>query len=59
MCGIFGGIGKDIDYGAIRTLTLANAERGNEALGFFGSDGKLWKRAQSPIDALTLSLIHI
>jgi len=53
MCGIFGSIGKGADFGALRTLALANAERGNEAIGFFGSDGKIWKRAQSPIDALT------
>lgn len=58
MCGIFGAIGKDIDYGAVRTLALANAERGNEALGFFGSDSKLWKRAQSPIDALMGSKLN-
>lgn len=58
MCGIFGAIGKDIDYGAVRTLALANAERGNEAIGFFGSDGKLWKRAQSPIDALMGSKLN-
>ncbi len=53
MCGIFGSIGKKPDVRAIRTLALCNAERGNEAIGFFGSDGKIWKRAQSPIDALT------
>lgn len=58
MCGIFGAIGKNIDFGAIRTLTLANSERGNEALGFFGSDMKVWKRAQSPIDALTGSKLN-
>jgi len=58
MCGIFGAIGKNIDYGAVRTLALANSERGNEAIGFFGSDGKIWKRAQSPIDALTGSKLN-
>lgn len=31
---------------------MANAERGNEAIGFFSDDGKPWKRAQAPIDAL-------
>jgi glutamine phosphoribosylpyrophosphate amidotransferase len=58
MCGIFGAIGKSVDYGAVRTLALANSERGNEAIGFFGSDGKIWKRAQSPIDALTGSKLN-
>lgn len=58
MCGIFGAIGKGADYGAIRTLALANSERGNEAIGFFGSDGKIWKRAVSPIKALTGSKLN-
>jgi hypothetical protein len=52
MCGIFGSIGKGFSVSAIRTLALCNAERGNEALGFVGSDGKMFKRAQSPLSTL-------
>jgi hypothetical protein len=52
LCGIFGAIGRGFSVSAIRTLALCNAERGNEALGFVGSDGKMFKRAQSPISTL-------
>jgi hypothetical protein len=33
-------------------LTLANRERGKEALGFFNSTGEIFKRATDPIDLL-------
>jgi hypothetical protein len=42
----------------IRTLLLCNAERGNEATGFFGSDMKIWKRAMSPLNALAGSKLN-
>ena len=55
MCGIFGVITngrKKPDMGALRALTLANRERGKEALGFFNSEREIFKQAVDPIDLL-------
>lgn len=58
MCGIFGTIRKQrkkCDTGILRGLTLANRERGKEALGFFDSNQTIYKKADDPIDVLAES----
>lgn len=52
MCGIFGGIGKNLNPGIIRALAIVNRERGTDSLGFFGNTGKMCKRVGDPIDCL-------
>jgi hypothetical protein len=52
MCGIFGGIGRNLNPGIIRALALVNRERGTDSLGFFSNTGKLVKRADDPLDCL-------
>jgi hypothetical protein len=53
MCGIFGGIGKNVNAHIIRALALANRERGTDSVGFFDSHGKSLKSADDALDALT------
>lgn len=52
MCGIFGGIGQNVNVGTIRALALINRERGTDSLGFFNSNGKILKLAGDPLDCL-------
>jgi len=55
MCGIFGTINKTrkrLDTGLIRSLTLANRERGKESLGYFDSHENMLKSGDDPIDVL-------
>lgn len=52
MCGIFGGIGANVNSGIIRALALINRERGEESLGFFDNTGKIIKAASDPIRCL-------
>ena len=52
MCGIFGGIGRNLNTGIIRALALVNRERGTDSLGFFSNSGKMCKRAGDPIVCL-------
>ena len=55
MCGIFGTILKERkkpDLGALRALTMANRQRGKEALGFFDSNESIFKKATDPMDLL-------
>ena len=43
MCGIFGGIGRNVNPAIIRALAIANKARGKDSLGFFDSSGKCVK----------------
>jgi hypothetical protein len=52
MCGIFGGIGTNLNIGIIRALALANRERGTDSYGLFDSNGETIKSAKDPIDCL-------
>ena len=52
MCGIFGGIGRQLNPGIIRALALINRERGTDSLGFFANSGKFIKRAGDPLECL-------
>lgn len=57
MCGIYGTIkiqrrSESIDTGALRALTMANRDRGKQALGFFDSNGNKLKKADDPQDVL-------
>jgi hypothetical protein len=52
MCGIFGGIGRNVNPAIIRALAIANKARGKDSLGFFDSSGKCVKRAGDPIALL-------
>ena len=51
MCGVFGMIGK-VNPDVIRSLAIANRERGTDSLGFFRSDGAIWKQAKDAMHAL-------
>lgn len=53
MCGIFGAIGTNPNASILRSLALLNESRGRHALGFFGSDIPVWKRAGAASDLLT------
>ena len=61
MCGIFGAVviqqGQQWDRGVIRALTWANRDRGNEALGYFDSSGKMTKGAGDPDELLAKARI--
>ena len=46
MCGIFGGIGRNVNPAIIRALAIANKARGKDSLGFFDSSGKCVKRRE-------------
>ncbi len=48
MCGIFGGVGKGVRPEIIRALAHLNESRGRDSLGFFASDGSVWKKAGYP-----------
>lgn len=52
MCGLFGAVGKNVNYGYIRALALANQDRGTDAVGFFDSNGTIVKADDSAKDAL-------
>lgn len=52
MCGIFGGIGRNVNPGIIRALALANRERGSHSFGLFDSTGGHIKIAVDPLDAI-------
>jgi len=52
MCGIFGGIGTNVNMGTIRALALINRERGTDSIGIFDNSGKAIKRACDPLSAL-------
>lgn len=52
MCGIFGGIGNNVNPGIIRALALINRERGEQSLGFFDNTGKIIKQASDPLRCL-------
>lgn len=52
MCGIFGAIGRGFNKDIIRGLAIANRQRGIDATGFVGSDGKIVKEAEDPMDFL-------
>jgi glucosamine 6-phosphate synthetase-like amidotransferase/phosphosugar isomerase protein len=52
MCGIFGGIGNNLNTGIIRALAIANRERGKQSMGLFDSNGKAIKAGIDPYKAL-------
>jgi hypothetical protein len=52
MCGIFGGIGNNLNTGIIRALAIANRERGKQSMGLFDSNGKAIKAGIDPLKAL-------
>lgn len=52
MCGIFGGIGKNLNPGVIRALAIINRVRGTDSLGFFSNTGKCVKRVGDPLVCL-------
>jgi hypothetical protein len=52
MCGIFGGIGQNVNTGIIRALAVANRDRGKQSMGLFDSNGKAIKAGIDPFKAL-------
>ncbi len=52
MCGLFGAISPKWNPNVVRTLAVANRERGTDALGFFDSTGRMVKGATDPMKVL-------
>lgn len=55
MCGIFGAIGSKPSLAILRSLAIANRDRGTHSLGFFDSRRRIFKRAGDPTDVLLLA----
>ncbi len=49
MCGLFGAVAPKWNPNVVRTLAIANRERGTDALGFFDSTGRMVKGASDPM----------